>query len=70
MLLELGGSGSDGTWSQSYWLWPLPPAGDLTFVCEWPALDIPESRASVDTAPIREAATQAITLWSADVDSG
>lgn len=44
---------------------PLPPLGDLTFVCEWPAMAIPESRTSIDTTPIRAAAGQAITLWPA-----
>jgi hypothetical protein len=64
LLLQRGGGGSDDTWSQGYWLWPLPPPGDLTFVCEWPAMQIPESRTTIDTAAIRAAAAHAITLWA------
>ena len=33
-----GGGGGAGNWRQFLWVWPLPPAGALTFVCEWPAL--------------------------------
>lgn len=25
VILERGGSGGDGRWDQSYWIWPLPP---------------------------------------------
>ena len=45
------------------WLWPLPPAGPLTFVCAWPAEGIEEISAQIDAAPILEAASRAIELW-------
>jgi hypothetical protein len=45
------------------WIWPLPPAGPLTLVCEWPAYGVPECRAEVDAGPIRAAAGAAIALW-------
>jgi hypothetical protein len=28
------GSGGSGRWTQTYWLWPLPPPGPLTFALE------------------------------------
>ena len=31
-----------------WWTWPLPPAGPLEFVCEWPQFGIAESRAIID----------------------
>jgi hypothetical protein len=33
---------------RSYWVWPLPPVGPLTFMCEWAAFDIPEMLADTD----------------------
>jgi len=49
-----------------WWAWPLPPAGPLEFVCEWPTLGIPESRAGLDAQPILDAAGQSIRLWPDD----
>lgn len=46
-----------------YWVSPLPPPGPLAFVCEWPALGIPESRTGIDAALILDAANQSIALW-------
>ncbi|MCM3920688.1 hypothetical protein ND748_03220 [Frankia sp. AiPs1] len=48
-----------------YWLWPLPPEGPLTFVAEFLARGLPESRVSVDGAAIRAAADRAVDLWPA-----
>lgn len=61
-----GGGGGAGRWEHGYWLWPLPPEGDFEFVCEWPALDVPETHVAVDPAPIRAAAARALTLWDED----
>jgi hypothetical protein len=45
------------------WVWGLPPPGPLTFACEWPARQIPESRAEVDAALVLEAAGRARAIW-------
>ena len=50
----------------SYWVWPLPPAGTVTFVCEWAPADIPEAHASLDAQPILDAAAQSVQLWPGD----
>jgi hypothetical protein len=47
----------------SYWIWSLPPAGDVTVVCEWPAPHIPVSRMALDGDRIREASTRSQKLW-------
>ena len=47
-----------------WWTWPLPPAGPLEFVCEWPAFGIAESRAVIDAQLILGAAARSIQLWS------
>jgi|HubBroStandDraft_1064217.scaffolds.fasta_scaffold03197_3 hypothetical protein len=48
----------------TYWVSPLPPAGPLAFVCEWPALGIAESRTEIDARLLLDAARESIELWS------
>ncbi|TCJ36428.1 hypothetical protein E0504_23650 [Parafrankia sp. BMG5.11] len=48
-----------------YWLWPLPPAGPLTLVVDFPARGLAESRVTVDGSALRAAAERAVTLWPA-----
>ena len=50
----------------SYWVSPLPPAGPVTFVCEWAAAGIPETRASLDAQLIVDAARRSVRLWPED----
>lgn len=63
VLMPRGGSGGGQSWSHGLWLWPLPPEGPLTFVCEWPALGIALARAEIETARIHDAAGRSKTLW-------
>ena len=63
VLLPRSGGGGGREWDQAYWLWPLPPAGPLAFVCEWPARGVALTRAEVDGSLILEAAAKAETLW-------
>lgn len=63
VLMPQGGGGGMRRWSESFWLWPLPPEGRLSFVCEWPAFGIALTRADVDTAAIRDAAARSRALW-------
>jgi hypothetical protein len=63
VLMDHGGGGDDRRWDQEFWLWPLPPPGPLTFVCEWPAYGIAETRHEIDAAAIVDAAAKAKTLW-------
>jgi hypothetical protein len=59
------GSGSDKRYEQTWWAWPVPDEDDgvLSFVCEWPAYDISETRYEIDAAEIRRAAERARPLW-------
>jgi hypothetical protein len=70
LLTPRGGSGSEGTWDTSYWLWPPPPPGRLLIVAEWPAYHLSETSAEVDADPILEAAALAVTLWPEDDNPG
>lgn len=64
LVLSPGGGGGGGrSYDQSYWCSPVPPPGELTFVCAWPAFDIAETRAVVDATAIADAAQRAVLLW-------
>jgi len=56
-------SGSDQRWDGLLWVHPLPPDGPVTFVAAWPAYGVSETRAELDGAAIRAAATRAVILW-------
>jgi hypothetical protein len=58
----LRGGGPRSQFSR-WWAWPLPPAGPLEFVCEWPAFGIAETRASIDAQVILAAAGRSVRLW-------
>jgi hypothetical protein len=51
---------------RSYWVCPLPPAGPLSFVCEWAAFGIPESHAEVDAQLVVDAARHSVQIWPED----
>jgi len=63
MLTPGDGDGGGHHWTQRFWLLPLPPPGPLAFVAEWPALDLPLSRAEIDSATVIDAASRALLLW-------
>ena len=66
VLMQRGGGGGMRSWDFAFWVWPLPPAGPLAFVCEWPSEGVELTRHEIDTAPIREAAATVETLWPDD----
>jgi hypothetical protein len=61
----VGGGGGGGTRSvdRDYWLWPLPPAGRLRIVCQWPDQGIETTVHNLDTQPFLEAAARAQPVW-------
>jgi hypothetical protein len=65
VLIQHGGGGGLA-WDMEHWVWPLPPPGPFTFVCEWPARGIEESGAEIDAGSILEAAGRAVTFWPDD----
>jgi hypothetical protein len=70
VLSQGGSSGSGREWEASLWLWPLPPAGPLTLVVEWPSEGIEETRQEIDAQPVLEAAQASERLWPDDNGSG
>lgn len=63
ILRPCSGSGGGHHSRADMWLWPLPPAGPLAFVCAWPAEGIEETSVQIDAEPILEATSRAIELW-------
>jgi hypothetical protein len=59
-----GGAGSPGSWRLGYWVWPLPPAGPLAFVCEWSAASIPLTRHEIDAQIVLDAAARAQEIFA------
>lgn len=48
------------------WVWPLPPAGPLEFICQWPVYGIGETRIGIDGQLILDAARRSVQLWPED----
>jgi hypothetical protein len=63
MLMRQHGSGDGQRWEHDFWVWPLPPPGPLAFVCQWPALEIPESAVEIDAGLVLDAAARSYELW-------
>jgi hypothetical protein len=61
-----GGGGGGGSWHQELWVWPLPPRGPLTFVCEWEHAGIALARHELDGALLIDAAGRAQRVFEDD----
>lgn len=70
VLLPGGSGGSDRRWDGTFWVHPLPPDGPVTFVAAWPEYGAAETRAELDGATIREAATRSVVLWPEEPEIG
>jgi hypothetical protein len=66
ILRPLGFGGGLRHRGRSYWVSPLPPAGPVTFACEWAAFGIGEKRAEADAQLILDAAARSVRLWPED----
>jgi hypothetical protein len=58
-----GGGGTTHSQFFRWWAWPLPPAGRLEFVCQWPMYGIAETRVGIDAQLILDAAQRSVRLW-------
>jgi hypothetical protein len=47
----------------NFWLWPLPPAGPLTWAGQWLDGDLAENTVQVDATVLQTAAGEAEQLW-------
>jgi hypothetical protein len=63
-LLELSGTGGGIHEVMQWWLYPLPVSAHWSFVLEWLARGIPETRVAFDAGPLHAAAAaSAGPLW-------
>jgi hypothetical protein len=69
-MVPRGGGGSFARWEGNWWVMPLPPAGRLEFVCEWPAAGIALTRVEIDAGAILDAAARAVILWEDESPQG
>ncbi|MFD5225288.1 hypothetical protein ACFWHT_06660 [Microbacterium sp. NPDC058342] len=58
-----GGGGSAYGSADHLWLWPLPSAGQVELVMQWPALGIEETRTALDFSTVPELAASARPFW-------
>ena len=58
-----GGGSSGGRFDTDYWVWPLPPPGDLALLLQWDGQGIPLTRVDLTVAAIQEAAGASEPLW-------
>jgi hypothetical protein len=63
VLYPFAGGGAPHSFFSRWWMWPLPPAGPLEFVCEWSAFEVAESRVGIDAQLILDAARRSVRLW-------
>jgi hypothetical protein len=59
-----GGGGTDSEQRFRFWLWPLPPAGELKMVALWPDAGITETMTVIDGSSILRVAAEAEALWT------
>ena len=64
IMQQRGGGGGGGSWSQSLWIWPLPPLGPLALVCEWPAAGIPLTRVEIAAQMVLDAAARSRVIFT------
>lgn len=64
VLMGRGGGGDDRTVDRDHWLWPLPPAGAVKVVCQWPQLGIGPTTSQLDADQFVVAATRAQSIWT------
>lgn len=61
-----GGGGGARSVDRRYWLWPLPPPGELTIVFQWPNLGICQTTTRINADQINAAAARAQPIWPLD----
>jgi hypothetical protein len=63
VVIGRGGGGDSDRWTMRYWMWPLPPAGDVVVYAEWPLFGIDEVSAVIDATALRRDAEDAQLIW-------
>jgi hypothetical protein len=64
ILSPRSGGGGGKRYDFRYWVWPLPPEGKLTFICEWRARGLAPTAHEVDATAIRRAGASSRSVWT------
>lgn len=64
VIIGRGGGGGGDRWSMGYWMWPLPPAGDVVVHAAWPLFDVDEVSAVIDGTELRQQAEHVQRFWT------
>lgn len=62
VVIPQGGGGGSHFWEARFKLWPLPPAGPLTFSADWPSEGIVSGSGAIDAGELLELARRATTI--------
>jgi hypothetical protein len=65
VVVPRGSAGGNRRWDGDWWVWPLPPAGPLSIVCEWPAYGIALTGQEFDAGMLLDASALVEQLWPA-----
>jgi len=63
LLSYVGGGGTERRMESHLWLWPLPPAGPLSFVFASEDDGLEERTVTIDATPAVEASRRATPIW-------
>lgn len=63
MFPSSGSGGGNRGYSSRFWVWPLPPPGPMTVVCEWPHFGVAETGVTLDAQLVLDAAARVTALW-------
>jgi hypothetical protein len=58
-----GGGGGSNSYKYGFWVYPLPPPGEVTLAVEWLAQGVDLTQRAIDANAIIEAASRSVTLW-------
>jgi hypothetical protein len=70
VLVPRGGGGGGNSWQLNWWVWPMPPPGELAVVCEWPSQGITLTRHELNAHALLDAASRVEPLWPNGQASG
>jgi hypothetical protein len=60
---QFGGGGGGKRMDFQYWVWPLPPDGQLSISCEWRKGGVASGWTEVDGSAIRDAGRTSTSVW-------
>ena len=60
---QQGGGGGGHRWDFHYFIWPLPPDGQVTITCKWPGRGLQTAGKELNGTAIRAAGLKSKSVW-------